>query len=133
MTSTEENPVHIYGDAGTYTVILTAKNNCGEETYEVEVTVSDITSTDEFDLLSDVKVFPNPNDGNFGVTIQALESMEVEMELFNTLGQSVRKESFRVNSGTNNRTIDMDESASGVYLLVLRSAEERRVVRVFVN
>ena len=133
MTSSEENPVHIYGETGTYTVILTSKNNCGEETYEVEVTVSDITSTDEFDLLSDVKVFPNPNEGTFEVSIQAQESTEVEMEIFNTLGQSVLKDKFRINGGINNRNVDMEDSASGVYLLVLRRSEERRVVRVFVN
>jgi PKD repeat protein len=38
-TSTEENPVHTYLDAGTYTVVLTATNSCGEDVYSADVEV----------------------------------------------------------------------------------------------
>lgn len=36
-TSSSENPVHNYAEAGTYTVILTVFNHCGEDTYEQEI------------------------------------------------------------------------------------------------
>ncbi|MFQ5446514.1 MAG: PKD domain-containing protein, partial [Saprospiraceae bacterium] len=39
QTSTEENPVHTYANDGTYTVTLTATNECGSVTTTQEVTV----------------------------------------------------------------------------------------------
>ncbi|MCH2081745.1 MAG: PKD domain-containing protein, partial [Saprospiraceae bacterium] len=38
-TSTAENPTHLYEMAGDYTVILTAENECGEETFQLQITV----------------------------------------------------------------------------------------------
>jgi len=43
-TSTEQNPTYIYDTAGTYTVILTATNNCGSDT-ETKVDYITVTCT----------------------------------------------------------------------------------------
>ena len=43
-TSTEINPVHIYDETGTYTVVLTAENECGTTTATSEVIVSELPS-----------------------------------------------------------------------------------------
>ncbi len=40
-TSTEENPVHTYAEAGNYTVILTASNEAGDATKEESITITD--------------------------------------------------------------------------------------------
>lgn len=37
--STEENPVHTYADFGDYTVVLTAKNAAGNDTYREEISI----------------------------------------------------------------------------------------------
>ncbi len=41
-SSTETNPVHEYGGDGTYTVVLTATNDCGTMTYTSEVVVTSL-------------------------------------------------------------------------------------------
>ena len=38
-SSSDENPTHLYEMAGDYTVILTAENECGEENFELQITV----------------------------------------------------------------------------------------------
>jgi PKD repeat protein len=43
ITSTEENPVHTYAEAGTYTVTLTVVGDCGVATFEAVVTVEQDT------------------------------------------------------------------------------------------
>jgi len=39
-TSTEENPVHVYTDGGTFTVSLKATNEGGDNTYEEDITLT---------------------------------------------------------------------------------------------
>lgn len=39
-TSTEENPVHVYTDGGTFTVSLKAKGDGGTDTYEEDITLT---------------------------------------------------------------------------------------------
>lgn len=38
-TSTETNPVHVYADPGTYSVVLTATNECGSTTKTTSITI----------------------------------------------------------------------------------------------
>jgi hypothetical protein len=40
ITSTEMNPTHIYADAGTYTVVLSATNDCDSDVYTAQVEVT---------------------------------------------------------------------------------------------
>lgn len=47
-TSTEENPVHVYSEAGTYNVTLTVTNATGTATFEEEVNVVDPLATYKF-------------------------------------------------------------------------------------
>ena len=44
-TSTEENPVHVYTDGGTFTVKLTAKGDGGTDTFEEEITLTKPAAT----------------------------------------------------------------------------------------
>jgi PKD repeat protein len=57
-TSTEENPTHIYTEAGLYTVTLTATNDFGMDVYTAEITVGDLPVVPELTL--DLSVVPDP-------------------------------------------------------------------------
>ncbi len=42
-TSTQKNPVHVYANSGTYTVVLTATNECGSSTKSKDVTILSVS------------------------------------------------------------------------------------------
>ena len=105
---------HIYGDTGTYLVtanILTS-DPCFFEVYDT-ITILEGTTGLE-DLSSDaVKVYPNPNVGDFTISMDKRMKGNWHVEISNTLGQVVYSELNIV--GTSHRVTLKEDT--GIYLV----------------
>lgn len=66
---------------------------------------------------SDVTIQPNPNEGEFTFTLQVTTLGDVQMELLNTLGQSVYSEVLENFQGTLTRKMDLTARTNGIYYL----------------
>lgn len=64
QTSEVGSPEHTYSEPGTFTVTLTATNECGSSSKEEVIVIS---SAGDLGLGGKLFVFPNPNDGRFTV------------------------------------------------------------------
>jgi uncharacterized protein YfaP (DUF2135 family)/PKD repeat protein len=123
--SYDRNPVHSYDTPGTYNVHLTAQN--GE--YMVEfyrnsyIEVVHNTSV-EVDLVGSFRLIGNyPNPFNPGTTVQfeIPESASVSMEVFNSLGQTVSIQDYRIlNAGVHSIPVNAALWTSGVYFYTIR-------------
>jgi PKD repeat protein len=84
MTSTEASPVHTYISAQTYTVKLTASNQCSSTTKTGFV----VLTTKVQELTSDYKlnILPNPSSGDFSVQLESPRTEDVQLNLFNAQG-----------------------------------------------
>ena len=131
--SVEENPIHEYEQPGMYIVRLIAVNDCGETIHEEEITVAETTSIEEETAFSEMKVAPNPNNGLFNVFLNSFAYGEVELKIYNMLGQPVYKEKFAVTIGENRRAINLEQTVSGVYFLEIKKDNLSRVTKVFLN
>lgn len=93
---------------------------------------SDLYSTlvgvedDGAEFSNELKVYPNPNNGQFTIELGSIGEWEVNA--FNNLGQSVFSQRF---SSTNQATIEL--SSAGVYHLVVRTEEEVYTHKVVVS
>ncbi len=113
-TSTEANPSHTYAVGGAYTVTLTVSNPCGTDFYSVVIEIGNAVN----DLVLDqsVTITPNPTSDLTTVQIALPESMDIRLELSNSVGQQV----WSAIPGTiinGSYTIDMTQFAAGVYQL----------------
>ena len=72
--------------SGTYTVTITDANGC-ETTGSF--TVANTISINEAEAFGELKIFPNPSNGNFNVSIQIAESKNVRVELINVVGKTL--------------------------------------------
>jgi PKD repeat protein len=113
-SSTEENPSHRFVDQGDYTVILTAVNRCGST--PVKRNVNAAYGVGVAELYKHTSIFPNP--------IRTGENLHVEganyetYEIYRPTGAIVQKGDVVGNQ------ILLNVSANGLYILLLKTAEE---------
>lgn len=113
-TSTQTNPSHIYGAAGTYWVVLTQTNSCGTDVDSLEVTVDVNTGIENNNVVA--RVFPNPANNN--VTISSATEM-LRVDLFDATGKLMYSEA----SNSKSTTVNVAQYASGLYYIRITTAD----------
>jgi hypothetical protein len=68
----------------------------------------------------DVVVYPNPSNGQFNISYNALTSGDLHLNIYNMVGQIVYTQSYDRAFGPNIITIDIGQFDQGIYLLDLR-------------
>jgi PKD repeat protein len=133
-TSNNPSPTHVYDGPGTYLVVLTVSNECGDTTFEQEVqiepsSIADIESIDRFDL------FPNPNDGRFQVILEGMPGVygDVQLELFNVIGQRLYQAEQDFRMGTLQHSFELPDLAKGVYFFRIMLGDQSLVKEVIVQ
>jgi hypothetical protein len=71
-----------------------------------------VTHVDEFNVLADLKISPNPTTAFFEITYQNKNKAEATLQVCNLLGQEILKEKLKAG----NNKINASEWARGVYL-----------------
>jgi hypothetical protein len=131
-TSSETNPVHTYTANGTYTVELTAINNCGASTLQQTISVI-VVGTNEANWLNDFRLYPNPNTGTFTLEMNGLPHEELEFILFNSIGQMVKRETADFGTGALVRHFDYGQLPAGIYNLRIRAGNSALFVKIAVQ
>ena len=122
-TSIEKNPIHTYNNTGLYTVSLEVCNGDVCDT---------IVKTDYINVLPNgmveigvdmsAKLFPNPNDGNFTLEIADKTSHELQLHIYNSIGELVYQEAFTTN-GRTTKNLRLNNLANGVYFVNLNTQD----------
>ena len=126
---TATNPVHVYSVSGTYQVQLIAMNACSSDTMVQEIIVT-VTGIDDVEEGISIQVFPNPNEGDFTVTLEnAKESYD--LEVVDLLGRRILRTVLEpASSGQHELSLDPD--AQGLYTVIVRRKDFRYVVKMVV-
>ncbi|MFN0036380.1 MAG: PKD domain-containing protein [Saprospiraceae bacterium] len=132
QTSIEENPTHTYTAAGTYTVTLTATNECGFFTISMEVTVTTV-GTKSPDWLTDFRLSPNPATDAFTVEMGGLAADQVEFSLVASGGQVVLQEQANFRLGTLTQRFETSDLPAGLYLFRIQAGEQMKFAKVVVQ
>jgi hypothetical protein len=108
-TSTQENPLHIYANGGTYTITLIATGPCGSDTATFVHTFEILDLDDELGI--NLSMYPNP--AKDAVTIQATDYTEAQVELFDMTGKLVISRQIKGNQ----LIISLENLSKGMYLV----------------
>lgn len=74
----------------------------------------------------EMNVFPNPNQGSFNVTISADDRITGDINVLDALGRTIHNEALDV-TGTKQIALDLGNVASGVYMLMINTANGKAV------
>jgi hypothetical protein len=109
-----------------YTVSGTSSLGC-TSSGQITALVSSCNGIEEFGNTTQIKVYPNPNNGQFKISSESA----LTLNIINTLGQVVR--SLELNSD-NGFTVEVNDLAKGVYYLNTGSAEQKlKTAKLIVN
>ncbi|MBK7181559.1 MAG: PKD domain-containing protein [Bacteroidetes bacterium] len=112
--------------SGLYTVVVTVNGCSSAASASSNVTVTGVEESAN-SLVFDV--FPNPNDGNFNLSFNAIEKSNYKIEIYNTIGQRVYNEDLNSFQGLYNSKISVTDYGRGVYTISLINSDSHITVK----
>lgn len=85
------------------------------------------------DNAASFKLYPNPNSGSFILNGTVASNEEITLEVFNTLGQSVKKQVIIPANSTIHTEVELGNVANGIYMLHLHTQSGSTTMRIQVN
>ena len=130
-TSTQTNPSFTYDQSGTYEVLLIASNQfCEPDTSVQSITV---TSVKEVDSSYFASIAPNPNNGEFLLSIDGTGSEKLNLSIIDLTGKELYEEILTPIDGALSKSIDARSFAPGVYMLKLQSQLGSKILKVVIE
>ena len=121
-TSTDEDPTGLA--PGNYTVTITDANGCTFDLTNVNVTSN--LSTNEFDDLGGILIFPNPSSGVINIQLTNYDA-STSFEVLDITGRAIIANSYFENQIA---TVDLSNFADGVYYFRITQNSEIRTFSV---
>ena len=136
-TSNLLSPVHTYTDTGTYTVrlvVVDILNNCGSDTFFLDITISSLTSIDGNFLGGSIDVFPNPVSQQFTIHFQSIPSGDVQILLIDPAGREILRKERTIFSPDQKERVSVPNSAtSGIYYLIVRKGPSQYAEKIMIQ
>jgi len=120
---------------GTAMISVKAINDCGESDYseEYQVMVDNTTGIHELIDGIEVHIFPNPSKGTFIIDMNADIDQNIEIRVFNALGNVVYTASGIQFIGKLTKTLDFTGFSEGLYFLQINTQKRVLTKKLIIN
>jgi photosystem II stability/assembly factor-like uncharacterized protein len=116
--------------SGVYVVKVTDTNGCSQESNSISVNIL----ASENPLSSDIKLYPNPNEGVFNLEMNFIENYkEAIVNIVNLNGQNSFHTSEKINDGTLKTQISVKELPKGIYFLRITAGDKTSTIKIIIN
>jgi len=78
-------------------------------------------------------VFPNPSDGLFTIKFDSEETADVDVAIYDLLGRTVAKKTFKTINSKFEHAIDLQSVSSGIYMLSVKRGNKVSVQKIKIN
>jgi PKD repeat protein len=118
-TSTAPSPQHTYGSNNIYNTYLIAYNTCGSDTSYLDIDLL-FLSNGEVIKVNHFKIFPNPSDNFFNISLSDINEGNIECVLMDAQGKIVFQSKLE-SVHQNVFKVDVSELANGSYYLIIKT------------
>ncbi|HHG83488.1 MAG TPA: T9SS type A sorting domain-containing protein [Bacteroidetes bacterium] len=115
---------------GSYYVTVTDSNGCSGTS---DTLVNVVSRRDQLNSPISVTLFPNPNHGQFSIQMETNRAQEVEISIYDLLGQQVYARELKVFPGKFTEQINLQGLAKGVYMVQLHAAGTKSYHKIIVE
>ncbi len=130
-TSNQVDPSHTYVSNGTYDVMLVAMNNCGNDTTYMQIPI--ITMGILENNIADLRIFPNPANNQINIEFFVEDELDINLSLFNQIGQIVWTEDLQKFSGSYTKTLSVEHLSKGIYFLRLTNDKYNNMNKIVIQ
>jgi len=140
VSSTEEDPIHIYYMQDTFRVELEVDNSVCSDTISKRIIIEGMNrfyyeeqqEEQQEDLFIEILksvVYPNPNRGEFNYALELSIKTDVELSIFNLNGRMLYREKIK-NIKSLNRFYQFNNLPQGLYLFKMITGDQKRVYKI---
>jgi hypothetical protein len=120
------------------TIYIAFRNNteggAGNELAIDNIRVSSILSTENIEVFKDLKVQPNPSNGDFALSLNLDKAENTTLEVVDITGKILRKEVLgNLAPGSHFIQVERGSLVNGIYLMRLKSENSVSVIRAVLN
>ena len=87
---------------------------------------------DETDFSDNVKIYPNPNDGKFNITVDTEKKEEIKVRVTNLIGDELLAEEIK-NQGLDNKQVDLSSLSKGIYLVKVSQESSVSIKKIIIQ
>jgi PKD repeat protein len=127
---------HTYSTPGQYLVTLHVYDSlCHDSTFLLINTSVVAGIKNNSNVITSVKVHPNPSNGEFTISLNNFESdaKDIEVLIYNTLGQVVFRDKYQNVGGQVNKKINLESLSEGTYMLRLNNEMQSYTTRMIIQ
>ena len=99
----------------------------------INISFKDCTGISNINENIFVKVFPNPNNGNFNLVINTNENLELNVKVINTFGITVFQDDKVKINNKYHKSYNLNNLNSGIYYIYLYNNEHQIIKKIFIN
>jgi hypothetical protein len=94
-------------------------------------TVNMSLSASDFSL-SNFKIYPNPNNGNFSVQLESSTGNDIKINVSDIRGRQIFSKSFQ-NTGLFEQNLDLNNAQSGVYMVTVQDGDRKETKKIVIQ
>lgn len=94
---------------------------------------NDFLAADDIEAISNLEVFPNPNNGNFFIRLDAQVADNISVAIYDLAGKKVYSTENPLFEGSNTLTINTQELTAGIYQVIINDTKSSKTVKIAVH
>ncbi|MFK8007645.1 MAG: reprolysin-like metallopeptidase [Saprospiraceae bacterium] len=118
-------------DSFTFTVNDGEGGFLGTPTFNIEIDPNAIVNVNELLQDDEIKIFPNPNNGNFNILFEKPVWKNLNLKIYNIHGQLILEK--RLKQGAFNFEVQTPSIAAGIYFVKIETANEFLLKRMMIK